>query len=132
MTDPKTGHNAPVSRLAVIVGIIAIAMLGLAAVLFVGEGSESAQRLALVFGVIGSAMAALVSALRADQAASSLNGGMDDRIRRAVFEAQAVRRSSDVDGLGRIDRGGTGVAGEAGPELVARPRVVEDDDGTAG
>lgn len=115
-----TGHDAPLSRLLIIVGIIAVAMLSLAAVLLVAEGSESTSRLALVFGVIGSAMAALVSALRADQAASSLNGGMDDRIRRAVFEAQAVRRSSDVDGLGPIDRD------------RPRPALVEDDDGAAG
>jgi hypothetical protein len=105
--DPRsrTGHNAPLSRLTIVGGVLGITFIGLAAVLFVSPGGEATQRLGLLFALLGTAMAALVGALRSDQAASGLNGGLDARIQAAVFQAQAVRRATDPDGRGVTDPG---------------------------
>jgi len=85
-----------VSPLIVVMGMIVIAAFGLAAILFVDQGPESNERLGLFFALIGTATAALVGALRADQTKQQTNGSLDQRIQDAVFQANAVRRKSDV------------------------------------
>lgn len=84
-------------KLVPVVGLIVLSFLALGAVLFVSPGPESQQRLALFFGLVGTGVAALVALIRSDQAASRLNGGLDERITSAVFRAQSVRRSTDVE-----------------------------------
>jgi len=90
------GKDNPVSPLIVVMGMIVIAAFGLAAILFVDQGPESNERLGLFFALIGTATAALVGALRADQTKSQTNGSLDARIQEAVYQANAVRRKSDV------------------------------------
>jgi hypothetical protein len=85
------------SNLAIVGGLTAAMCLALAAILLVQEGSESTQRLALFFGIVGSITAALIGMLRADQAHTQTNGGLDARIEAGVYRAQAVRRAEVVE-----------------------------------
>jgi hypothetical protein len=83
------------SKLAGIAALVALSLIGLAAVLFVSEGSESTQRLAMLFGIIGTGVASLVSLIRSDQSASQTNGSLDARIQAGVHRAMAARRRGE-------------------------------------
>lgn len=108
----RTTGAAYAALLVVLVGF------GLGAILFLSPGNESTQRLGLFFGLAGTAAACLVAAIRADVAATRLNGGLDERIRRAVTVASGDRRLHDShelpgDPLARVP-GDPGEAGDAG------------------
>lgn len=84
-----------VSPLATFGALVALSLIGLAAVLFVAEGGESMQRLAFLFGILGTGVAAVVGMLRSDQSKQQTNGGLDARIQAAVHRANAARRAGD-------------------------------------
>jgi hypothetical protein len=81
--------------IAVIVGgLVAIAALATAAVLFV-SGDQSLERLAVLVAVFGSIVPGLVASLKADQASTQTNGNLDERIERAVGKVVGSRRTGD-------------------------------------
>jgi hypothetical protein len=75
--------------------LVALVAFAAGVILFLQPSGESGQRLGLFFGLVGVASTALVGALRADVAASGMNGGLDDRIRAAVAAANGDRRLHD-------------------------------------
>ncbi len=75
------------NTLVIVGAIVAIVCLGLAAVLFLAEGSEATNRLALFFGLIGIVVPSLLALLKSSQAAANTNGSLDARIREGVHEA---------------------------------------------
>jgi hypothetical protein len=87
--------NTPVSRLAIVGALVVLVLFGLAAILFVADGTAATERLGLFFALIGTVVAGLLASLRADQAANQTNGSLDGRVKDAVSAALAERRSTD-------------------------------------
>jgi len=88
-------RNAPISRIAIVGALVALVAFGLAAILFVADGTAATERLGLFFALVGTVVAGLIAVLRADQAATQTNGTLDTRIAEAVAAAMESRRSSD-------------------------------------
>lgn len=78
----------------VVAGIVAVAALATAAVMF-ATGDAALERLALLFAILSPTILALVAALRGDTAAARLDGTLDDRIMSNVERAMAARRAGD-------------------------------------
>jgi hypothetical protein len=91
------GDNRPPAptAIAIVAAIIALVLIAAGALIFIGDGDPQQQRVMLFMGMVATTVAALVALLRSDQAATRLNGGFEDRVRRIVLEAHADRRSGD-------------------------------------
>jgi hypothetical protein len=114
VTDSR---NTPPTGLALIAAIVALLLIAGAAVLLAAGGDPFQQRVVIFLGLIGTTVASLVALLRSDQAASRLNGGLDDRIQLAVLRAHAERRATDPGALPASHRA-----------AIAAPRVYPRDD----
>lgn len=84
------------SNTTVVAAVIALALIGLAAILFTAPGNESSDRLALLFAVLAPTVVSLLALLRSDQAASNTNGKLDARMQAAVHRANTARRRGDA------------------------------------
>lgn len=74
-----------------LVVLVVVLCLGLTAVLSVADDG----RLALFFGVLATVVPALIGATKANDAATRLNGSLDQRIHDAVLRANQTRRQGD-------------------------------------
>lgn len=83
------------TSLAIVTSLTVILAFLTAAVLF-ASGDTALQRLGILAATIGAIVPGLLGALRADQAATQTNGGLDKRIADAVQAALFVRRHTDA------------------------------------
>lgn len=103
---------------ALLAAIVAVLLVVLAAVLFLGNDDVGTQRLALLLGLVGVVLPQLVGLLRGDAAANRLNGALDQRMTAAALRANYVRRASDVTPESAVP---TGVDAIVNPSTVPPP-----------